>query len=71
MTRGFAQRRKAERRERREESSMDRISRRDAKRNAKSAEKNHEILVRLFFALSAVRFASLRETSCHFACVSV
>jgi hypothetical protein len=34
-------------------------------RNAESAEKNHEILLLLFFALSAVLFASLRETSCH------
>jgi hypothetical protein len=45
---------------------MDRISRRDAKRNAESAEKNHEILLLFFFALSAFLFASLRETSWHF-----
>jgi hypothetical protein len=57
-----------------------RISRRDAKRNAESAEKdnqwtgfhaesaekNNEILLLFFFALSAFLFASLRETSCHF-----
>jgi hypothetical protein len=43
-----------------------RISRRDAKRTAESAEKNNQILLLLFFALSAVLFASLRETACHF-----
>jgi hypothetical protein len=45
---------------------MDRISRRDAKRTAESAEKDNQIRLRLFFALSAFLFASLRETSCHF-----
>jgi hypothetical protein len=41
---------------------MDRISRRDAKRNAESAEKNHEILLPLFFMLSAETSSPLRET---------
>jgi hypothetical protein len=43
-----------------------RISRRDAKRTAEGAEKDNQILFLLFFALSAVLFASLRETACHF-----